>query len=270
MLLSFPTINDSTLFLLGFSVVFGIFAPIISCIVALFKIRKTVVPLLYGFVLYLFAQLFVVNLIGGLFIEIFGLSQLYADGNAYVTCAVLVITSICEETTRFVCLAYMMKSYRKFNDSLMFGMGYGAASLFIATIISSLNSLITATAINSGAVSELDAVTSQSIYDFAVKISETPSVAFITPLIDQCCLSILSVALSVFMLSGINKDNRTVLAAATVIRVCTVCGPVILTALWSWGFITSSLFLVLIAGFCIWYIVKNKPTDPSKPKFRTI
>ncbi len=270
MSLTFPTISDMSSNLLSISVILGVIIPIIACIVALVKIRKTVVPLLYGIVLYVVTQLFIVNTAGNLFLGITGLSEQYTNGVLWVTLIVMFITSLCEESARFICLAYFMKSYRKKNDGFMFGLGYSVSTMFLVTALSSFNSLLTVTAINSGAVSEYDAVTQQAFYDAAVVLSNTAPIQFITPLIDQLALGIISLTLAVLMIKGINANNSKILAVTIAIRTFTVCVPSILSTLWSWGYLLATLMLILIAGISIWYLVKNKEKNPNMPNFRTI
>ncbi len=267
---SFPTISDLSANLLSISVVSGIIIPIVACIVALVKIRNTVAPLLYGIALYIVTQLFIVNTAGNLFLSITGLSEQYTNGVLWVTLIILFITSLCEESARFICLAYLMKSYRKNNDGFMFGLGYSTATMLFVSAISFFNSLLTVTAINSGAVSEYDAATQQAFYDAALVLSNTTPIQFITPFFDQLALSIVSICLAVLMLKGINANNPKILAITIAVRTFFVCVPSILSALWSWGYLLSTLLLILIAAVAVWYMVKNKEKNPNVPNFRTI
>ena len=162
----------------------------------------------------------------------------------------------------------MMKSYRKRTDAMMFGIGYGAIGMLIGGGLPAFNDLITATAINSGAVAELDAAAQESFLVAANSMTQLPGISFLMTGFDQACIAIMSVALAVLMMEGINANNKRMLVVTMTVRVMALCCPILVSSLWKWGFFTASAFLITIAVFSIWYLVKTKKPDPMKPNFR--
>lgn len=266
----FPEIADPIVNTLGFSVVFCILVPIGVSIYAFFKLKKTVIPFLFGIFLYFFVQVIPVTMLGNMLLGMLGMSEAYAAGETTATLVLTAFVAIVEEVFRYICFAYMMQNFLNRQQSLMFGLSYGFSGMILEGAVVSLNSLIVCTAINSGAVTSMDAATQANFALLGEKTAAISPVANFLVSFDQSCLVLMSMALAYFLAEAVKAKNNKLLIVPIAVRLMAKCGSIMLRSAWTWGFVSATLFLVIIAGISIWYLVKTKTPDPSKPNFNTI
>ena len=269
-IINIPQLSNTALSLLGISVVLCVLLPLIAVIYSFIKVKKSGKSFFYGFAAYLVAQLVIIPVLANLFLSIADFGSAYENGSFLISSLLALLIAILEEGTRYICFAYLLKSYRDWNSGYMFGLGYGCTGMMISGGMSAFNDLVTATAINSGAVAELDAVSQQTFAEIAASMAELPSLAFLMTGIDQFCIAAMSVALSILLMEAVAANNNRMLGVTVMIRMMSLFFPLLLTGIWYWGFIIASLFLAMIAGVSIWYTVKTKKPDPGKPNFRII
>jgi len=262
--INFPQINEMSMSMLGTSSILCILLPLICVIYALIKMKKTFIPFLYGLALYFITQI-IISLLGT------GIGYLFGQ-NASISIYLVfnVLTSIIEEVARFICLIHVIKKYKKWHDAFMYGLGYGVPAVFFNGAMVSFNNLIIAASINSGAVNELSVSEMQAFADAAASISTLPPIGHLLISIDQICILAMSVALSIFLWEGLNANNKHAFTVTATIRIMAMCAPVLFNTVWKWGFLASSLFLLIIAGFSIWYIIKTRKPSDGMPNFKII
>lgn len=185
--------------------------------------------------------------------------QQFIQNNMVLYIVILSFTAgIFEEGGRYIAFKWLLKKKREWQHGIAYGIGHGGIEAFLLVGLAYIANIIFSIVINQGAL-ESAALTPgilAQVQQAAAPLVETPSYMFLISGLERVFAIALHIALSVFVLYGINARKKWYLLFAMLIHGLVNLIAVTLgqnVSIW-----LSEVFMLLVAIGSIVYIVKMR------------
>lgn len=170
-----------------------------------------------------------------------------------------IMAGIFEETGKFIVFKYILKKDRSFKNGITYGLGYGFMEALFLVGFTSINNIITAFQINSGAFDKLlqiEGVPVESLVYLRNQMIYAPSYIWGFAGLERISIFIIQMALCILVLYAV-KEKKYMYFILAILLHSSIDFPV---ALYQIGYINSLAFveefLIIVAILAIIFLIK--------------
>lgn len=175
-----------------------------------------------------------------------------------------------EETGRWVTMRYVMKGKLSLPGAMVYGIGHGGVEAILIVGMTSVNNLLTAFMINSGAIegtlSQLDEATRSATVDQLSALWTLPSYQFFLGGVERIFAMVLHFALSVIVYQAVRQEKKSYWLLAFGIHAFVDFITVVTANYWNILFV--ELLLVAMVAGAVWLAValskRNAPAEAEQ------
>jgi len=240
------SISESSMTLMGITGLIWILLPIGACIFAAIKLKANPIPIFMGMAVFFTTQ-YLLRL--PLLQYLFSIPQVQIAAATYPTAYTFIIsltTGIFEECGRYIAFLWFIKSYQRWKDGMLFGLGHGGIEALILVGLENINNLIVGAAVNSGASAGLPADSAAQFNEAAATLTGLTAYDFIAANAERFFAICLHIALTMLIIYCVRNHKPIYLLAAVLLHGFVNFSAVMLYNL-PMGLLWSELFMLAVA-----------------------
>ncbi|MDP4086786.1 MAG: YhfC family intramembrane metalloprotease [Bacillota bacterium] len=164
-----------------------------------------------------------------------------------------------EEVGRYFSLKVLLRNYHERKDGLAYGLGHGGIESIVIGTLSVVNYLIYSVWINAGTFEQQvgGKLPASTVEGLKHQLLTTPWYSYDLGILDRTFGFLIQLALSLFVLMGIQKGRKGVLGMAILLHAL-VDFPAGLYQAHKLPLIVTELFVAIVAVIAVWFIKKSK------------
>ena len=167
------------------------------------------------------------------------------------------MAALFEETGRYLAMRYVMRRHLTKENALMYGVGHGGIEAMFLLGLTSINNLVNATMINSGAMTgvlaDLDEAACQTAVQSLAALWQTPAYLFFAAGFERVMAILLHISLSVLVFRCVREKNARWYGAAFGAHFAVDFATVLMA---SYSIVMTELMLALMTAAVVWYAVR--------------
>lgn len=216
-----------------FSLIVAVGVPIALCILIRKKLKADILPFFLGAgVFFLFAMLLEQLLHMAVLLHMGSISEMLKDNLWLFAIYGGLAAGVFEETGRFLCMKFLMKKSLNRANAVMYGAGHGGLEAILILGMASINNLVSAVLLNTGAFTEVLAenVDARQALEALSPLAMLPAWQFFLGGIERLMAMALQIALSLLVFQAVRERRSRYLYPVAILLHALVNGVVVMIA----------------------------------------